>query len=346
MKKLFTLFIGLASTTCFAQTPLLSENFDFTPGDQLRNHGWYPHSAAATNPLISTANGLSLASTPYFGSGIGGAALVTNTGSDENKPLSSSVDTGSVYASFLLKAGGAVTTTGSGYFFHFVEYTNVSTPVFTDIKTAHRARTYITTGSTAANFRLGLTFNSNTVPSTVGTDVTADLDTSKTYLVVVKYTFVDGPDNDSVSLFVFEDGDSVQFEPAIPTLGPLAGTAADATAVQAIALRQYNASQNVIVDGIYVRSEWRLLTQGTNVANNALDNQLKVFPNPFSGGTLFIRNDNPQPMDATLLDVSGRIILQTQVRDNAIEIPNQAPGMYFLQVRQNGNVAVRKLIIR
>lgn len=81
MKKMYVFMAMVAfSTTAVAQTLLLTENFDYPAGAQLRDHGWNPHSAAATNPQTVVATGLSLGNTVYFGNSIGGAALVNNTG--------------------------------------------------------------------------------------------------------------------------------------------------------------------------------------------------------------------------------------------------------------------------
>ncbi len=334
------------SAAASAQNLLLTENFDYAAGAQLRDHGWNAHSAAATNPLTVAESGLSLGNTVYFGNGIGRAALVNNTGADENRPFTANRDSGDVYASFLLKTAGEITADGSGFFFHFVTYSNPTTPDFTSVSTAFRARTYVATGSTPANFRLGLTFNSATVPSTVGTDLTNDLDTAKTYLVVVKYSFVDGADNDQVSLFVFEEGDSLRNEPATPTLGPFGGTAADASILQGVALRQYNADQKVIVDGIYVRDNWLLQPDNTSVKDEVFAGQVNIYPNPLSGQTLYISSASDQPMQARLMDLTGRTLLQTTVADGQIMLPTQTPGLYLLQLEQQGKLAIKKLVIR
>jgi len=328
------------------QTLLLSENFDYPAGAPLRDHGWYVHSGGTTNPITVSATGLSLGTTLYFGNAIGRAASVNNTGADENRPLSANRDSGSVYASFLLKTSGEITTDGSGYFFHFVEYSNPSAPVYTAISTAHRARTYITVGSTPASFRLGLTFNSATVPSAVGVDVTNDLDTSKTYLVVVKYTFVSGADNDQVSLFVFENGDTLTNEPATATLGPFGGTAADLSQIQGVALRQFNAAQKVIVDGIYVRDNWLLQPDNTSVKSNNFSNAVRIYPNPLAQGPLYIHAENTAEMKAQLSDMQGKKVLQATVTDGKIDLPPLPMGIYLLQLEQNGLLATKRLIIR
>lgn len=347
MKKLYLLtLLGAFLGSAKAQTTLLTENFDYPAGAQLRDHGWNPHSGAATNPQTVAASGLTLGNTVYFGNGIGNAALVNNTGADENRPFSANRDSGDVYASFLLKTTGPITTDGSGFFFHFATYSNTTTPDYTSVSTAFRARTFIATGSTAAAFRLGLTFNSATVPSTVGVDVTNDLDTAKTYLVVVKYSFVSGPDNDQVSLFVFEEGDTLRNEPATPTLGPYGGSAVDATVLQGVALRQYNADQKVMIDGIYVRDHWLLQPANTSVQDAAFGAQLEMYPNPYTGGTLYIKSQQDAPLKARLVDLTGRTLLETEVRDGQINLPTQTAGLYFLQLEQAGKMAIKKLVIR
>ena len=244
MKKTL-LYLALTATIGgYAQNPLLIEHFNDTANAPLTNLGWYAHSAATTSPQVVVSPGLSWTQTAYPGSGVGNAGGVLNTGQDVNKPFSANVDTGSVYTSFLVKANGTVV---NGYFFHYAEYTNIATPNYTSITTAFRARTFVLPGTNpATQFKLGLTFNNSTITG----DTTSNLTIGTTYLVVVRYKCVTGAANDEVSLWVLADGSSIATLPAVPTIGPLTGTAADLTAVQGIALRQYAAGQNVIVDGI------------------------------------------------------------------------------------------------
>jgi len=244
MKKTLLFLATAATMGAYAQNPLVVEHFNDTTNALLTNMGWYAHSGGTTNAVAVVSPGLSWTQTAYPGSGVGNAAGVVNTGQDVNKPLASNVDTGSVYTSFLMKANGTVV---NGYFFHYAEYSNITTPNYTSITTAFRARTFVLPGTNpATQFKIGLTFNNSSVTA----DTTANLTIGTTYLVVVKYKFVPGALNDEVSLWVLEDGDNITALPTAPTIGPLTGTAADLTAVQAIALRQYAAGQNVIVDGI------------------------------------------------------------------------------------------------
>jgi hypothetical protein len=243
MKKTLLFLAATATIGGYAQNPLLVEHFNDSTNALLTNMGWYAHSGT-TNAVAVVSPGLSWTQTAYPGSGVGNAAGVVNTGQDVNKPLAANVDTGAVYTSFLIKANGTVATT---YFFHYAEYSNITTPNYANVSGQYRARTFVLPGTDpATQFKVGLTFNNSSVTA----DTTANLTIGTTYLVVVKYQFVSGAANDEVSLWLFEDGDNIASLPATPTIGPLTGTQSDLTAVQAIALRQGVAGQNVIVDGI------------------------------------------------------------------------------------------------
>lgn len=257
MKKHLTLICcSLLGLSLHGQAPLLTEHFNYDAGTNLQDNGWNAHSAGTTNPIKVTDGGLAWTQTSYLGSGVGNAAALYNTGSDENRPLGSFVRSGNLYAGFLMRVNGVVTTGNQGFFLHMGEYSDTANPAFTSVSTAFRARTYVVPGTTAASFRMGITFNSATPPVAQGVDVSRDLDTGRTYLVVVKYQFIPGAANDSVSLYVFEDGANISAEPAKADAGPVAGTQGDVNLMQYIALRQFNAGQRITVDGLIVRTSW------------------------------------------------------------------------------------------
>lgn len=251
MKNIYALFLVGSLSLASAQTTYLSDQFNYPAGDSLTNHSWYAHSAPLTSPILVSSPGLSWPG--YIGSDIGNAASVTENGQDINKPFSADINSGSAYASFLLKIDASFAAEGAGFFFHFGSYNGlVPTPEYDNISTAFRARTFVLQGTDpSAQFKLGLAFNATTASGETG-----DLNIGETYLVVVKYRFIAGDLNDEVSLFVFPQGADIAQEPATPAIGPLVGTAADAAALQAVCLRQYSVEQNVIFDGIFVKNAW------------------------------------------------------------------------------------------
>lgn len=233
----------------------VAENFDYAAGSKLTDNNWYAHSAAGNNSILMSNNGLNW--TGYVGSGIGNAALVNNTGEDVNKPFPANIDFGEAFTSFLIEVNNPSFPGGEGFFFHYAFYSDgVANSDFSNITTAFRGRTHLAQGSSSNQFKIGLSFNSGDP-----TEVTNDLNIGETYLVVVKYKFIEGENNDEVSLYLFEEGADISSEPSTPTLGPFtrSGSAGDAPYIQAVALRQYNENQDITVDGIYVRNEWNLV---------------------------------------------------------------------------------------
>lgn len=345
----------MISTSCFfGQTNYLVENFNYPAAAALNANGWYIHSATA-NPTAVNNGGLTWAG--YIGSGVGNAALVNNTGVDVNKPLAGNITDGAVYASFLFKPSAAIASTGTGdYFFHFVKYSNETTPVYTATNTSYRARVFVIQGTnTATQFKLGLNFNASAyiAPS----NVTADLDITKTYLVVVKYKFNTGDFNDEVSLFVFAEGDAINTEPATPVLGPFTATPAsppaalpladDAGTIQGVALRQSSAGQNAIVDGIYVRKVWDLTSAGTalGVDKFSQNNTLKVYPNPVQNNRVSIYSSIEGEKEISLFDLNGRVVLKKTMTNNELDLTNVNKGVYMLQTKVGASTSTTKLIV-
>ncbi len=345
MKKLYFLITLLSTGYFFGQTNYFVENFDYPAAELLTANGWFQTGTTTTSPIAVNSSGLSWSG--YIGSGVGNAALVNNNGQDINRPLAADITDGTVYASFLFKPSAALTSTSTGnYFFHFGKYTTPNTT----LDFAFRARTFILQGTDpATQFKLGLAFNSSTYISPSG--VTADLDITKTYLVVVKYTFVDGLLNDSVSLFVFAEGDAISTEPAIPTLGPITATGApladDAGVIQCVALRQSSNGQNAIVDGLYVRKVWDLTNPGValSVDKFAQNNTLKVYPNPVQNNRVSIYSSIEGEKEISLFDLNGRVVLKKTMTNNELDLTNVNKGVYMLQTKVGSSTSTTKLIV-
>jgi len=225
---------------------LLEENFDYTAGIQLANSqtvpdattGWLQNGTTVTNPILVGTSGLSFAG--YSGSGIGNSAVLTTTGQDIYKNFSSAISSGSVYGAAMVKVT-AVQSTGD-YFMHFTANTVTNLYV----------RVYAK--STTGGFLIGLT-KMNETPVNYGTTVFS-LDT--TYLVVLRYDFVTGTQNDIVYLYVFNATDGIPTsEPVTPVLQQTYANN-DASELFRFSLRQGSntAAPSVTVDGIKAGTTW------------------------------------------------------------------------------------------
>ena len=197
---------------------LLVEDFNYANGALLTANGWTAHSGSGTQ-AIDVTSGLSFNS--YIGSGIGGAARVDNNGEDLNKTFTPKTS-GSIYAAFIISASS---TNSAGYFFHLAQ-DNIS------------GTTYVS--------RVWINGTGNSVG--IGTSATVAISANTPTLLVVKYNI----DTKLSSLYVLN------------TMSATEPLVADATYTEtltlsnigAVCLRQYNAAQNIIVDGIRVTTSW------------------------------------------------------------------------------------------
>jgi uncharacterized repeat protein (TIGR01451 family) len=246
-RKLLTatlsLLLGLAAVVALAwgiaapqrtvqaqSTLLLEENFDYgnTPGNltDVSGGNWVAHSGAGSGPVQYVVSGLSM---PKYGSsGIGGAAAISTTGSEDVNRSFVTQTSGTIYYAALVKV---ITATSTGdYFLHLK-----------DAGTGFRARVFVRDFSGVLRFGLSTS-------SATPTYSDAAFSYETVYLVAVKYNVTAG----DTALYVLDV--PVPNEPATPLLS-LTGTC---LAVQAIAIRQGTSGQRpaVVVDGIRVATTW------------------------------------------------------------------------------------------
>lgn len=242
MKRYYLALLAAVLLSSSASAQLLVEDFDFNGA--LNANGWNIHSTNFDFP-ISTVTGLTYPG--YWGSGIGNAAAIVESGEDVHKTYSA-VTSGSLYLSFLMKSESLPPT---NYFMH------LSINPTQNLNSQWRGRIFQAPPSGSGDYELGISY-AHTSPAYT---TTMDLQFGQTYLVVMRYDVIAGADNDEVSLWVFETGVPAT-EPA-PTLGPTSASAESLTgeiSPASIALRQYSTDQHVIVDGIRIGTTWATST--------------------------------------------------------------------------------------
>ena len=241
MKRKMVLFFVVcifAAPKIFGQ--YLIENFDYPPGTLITTQGWVAFSGIGVNPIVTKDPGLVFPC--YAGSGIGGTATLQTTGEDVYKFLPFPISTGSVYVSFMVKV---YTAQDGDFFFHLGN--NV-------VNNANKiGRVYVKAGATPGMVAFGLGKNNEDPAYTP-----AQYSTNTDYLLVLKYTFVTGNDNDLVSLFVFSPPTCLPSVEPAPNLGPLGVGENDLPDVGKIVLVQGAGGHAAFlqVDGIYVDNSW------------------------------------------------------------------------------------------
>ncbi|MGB7201796.1 MAG: VCBS repeat-containing protein [Pyrinomonadaceae bacterium] len=230
---------------------LLVEDFIAAPGSLLTANGWTAHSGGGTNSIATASPGLTL--TGYPSSGVGNTATLTTTGEDVNRVFAVQ-SAGSVYAAFMVRTTEATTDPLGGYFFHLGP---------DPVSTTFRGRVFIAKDA-SNNVSFGISKALTTAGNITFTPFVYSLNT--TYLIVVKYTIVDGATNDTVSLFV---------STTVPASEPAAtATATDVTQTDVnpgtVSLRQgaVATSPTVQVDGIRVGTSWTDVTTAAPPQNH------------------------------------------------------------------------------
>jgi hypothetical protein len=239
MKKSYLLIVLslLFLPLTFSYGQFLIENFDYSAGDSLTQHGWLAHSGTS-NAIFVTSPGLTYSG--YPSSGIGNAATITTTGQDVNKQFTP-ITSGAIYASIMVNVASAQT---GDYFFHLGLANTTS---------IYMGRIFVK-NALNGNLAFGLskTSISASIPPVYSDSIYT---TGTTYLLVVKYQFNPDVADDSVFLFI---------NPAISTTEPSPNLKNGASAnndpanIGGVYIRQGGSSlaSNLSLDGIRIGTAW------------------------------------------------------------------------------------------
>lgn len=73
---------------------------------------------------------------------------------------------------------------------------------------------------------------------------------------------------------------------------------------------------------------------------------LSFYPNPVTGGKLYITTRTNDDKNITIYDVLGKKVLQTLLSSRELNIASLQPGVYFIKIEEGDASATRKLIVR
>ena len=231
MKKIYFLLSCLLTISSFGQ--VFTEDFNYADNALLTANGWTAHSGTTAQIDVGTSNGLNYTgysgTTGFTASAIGNAARLDNTGEDVNKAFSTPITSGDLYISFLVN----VTTAVDGYFLSLGTGT-----------TTFFARFYAKPSTTSGKINFGIGNSAASYSST-------DFEPNTTYLAVIKYgVSATGP----VSLWIIPA--SIPVTEAAAGVPTATATGSGGASVAGVYLRQYNASQNITIDGLRVYPTW------------------------------------------------------------------------------------------
>lgn len=267
LKACGLLLVGLSAllTPPISRAELLvSEDFNYPAGDLKGQGEWRQYTAASNPDVISVVSGKALTYPGYQATAVGNAVQITtkNASNSANqqyaiKASESSITTGTIYASFLLKVE-AVPSKGQAF---LVAFTGPNRSGFEQYNTgiSYCGSVHVAAGSTSDKFTLKARKNQSVATAlTIG-----EYPIGETLLIVMGYEYVSGSTNDVVSVWV---------NPAVNSATP---QDADWTCseggdnnngVQGVRLSQYNTgsqlSPEAVIDALRMATSWSDLFGG------------------------------------------------------------------------------------
>ncbi|HMQ70277.1 MAG TPA: T9SS type A sorting domain-containing protein [Ignavibacteria bacterium] len=295
----FTILLFLCIQNLYSQN-LFKDDFNYQVLDSLEGTGgWVRAGVNLTSNVLVKSPGLSYPG--YAGSGIGNTAYLSNIGEGDNVYHSfSSQASGKLYLSFMVRVDSMTSTATTGYNICFNQSTGATlfnTALFTK-----------KVSPTTFNFGIRKSMStsySNTV-----------YNTNTTYLVVLKYSFVNGNNNDSAKMYVFSSGVPA-IEPSVPNA--FATDSIDAVNIGSVVLTNSYAqngslkSSSVKIDGIRVGLSWATsLLSGIEHVSGTIPEEYSLsrnYPNPFNPATkIGFKIPEEGNVKLQIFDITGRTV--------------------------------------
>lgn len=196
------LLAGMLLANSASAQRLLTEDFDYPAGNLYGQGPWWVYSSNSASPIQVTEPSLSYPG--YQEKAVGNAAILTNTeivGQDLVAKFtegSNVINSGAIYYSALIKVTDvSAMESQTNFALAFIQKVSASTDVSDGKAGSEFAKLFIAKGSSDQKFKMGVERYSLS-PAYSETEY----DVNTTYLVIVKYEFINGDYNDEVSLFV------------------------------------------------------------------------------------------------------------------------------------------------
>ncbi len=224
-------------------------------------------SGTADDPIY-TPTGLTFSG--YASSGIGGAVQLTSAAGrdDIERQLGTTYTSGDVYVAFLLNISDATANAAGDYFFNLRDNTSPNSFL--------NARIYAREVASTSTYNLQITRTGQS--ATFSGFTTAAFNYNQTYLIVLKYSFVAGANNDPLVAWVLSSVPATEAAAGAATISaPVSGSgAADINEIVRVNLRQgANASNglgvNATIDGIRVGTTWATVVSATPTPTITVD---------------------------------------------------------------------------
>jgi len=89
--------------------------------------------------------------------------------------------------------------------------------------------------------------------------------------------------------------------------------------------------------------------QRDSPSNNSRNTEIpgfKLYPNPATADIVYVTTEQNALKEVRIFDVFGELILTDRMSSRALDISRLSPGVYVVQVIENGKSINRKLVVR
>lgn len=73
---------------------------------------------------------------------------------------------------------------------------------------------------------------------------------------------------------------------------------------------------------------------------------LNIYPNPVSGGRIYITSKTGQDKEVVIFDVLGKKIMHTALSGKELNIGELTAGVYIIKIKEGDATTTRKLIVK
>ena len=322
-KSLLTVLACFALAATQAQK-IVSEPFNYPNGQLSGQGGW--SQAQGTNYFSLMYPGLQLSGYPLNQGDSAVALFGASSIGQSSKNLDTVISTGEVYCSFLMNVIDA--PTNPDFIFGFTPSAMSPTYLGGRLLVKKSSDNYL---SFEVQANLAGTANSKTAFS---------YPINRTYLFVIKYTFVPGTGNDEIRLFIFAT--IPPEEPGTPTVGPVTDPAnGDMDDIDRISIIAHTAETKAIIDGVIVSTTWAgLFSPITAIGDKENLSLPMTIPNPVRNSISFAA-----PVTAEISDLNGQVLLKVENTNN-INTAGLPDGCYMISVNHDKGAQHQLMLVR
>ncbi|QOD59664.1 T9SS type A sorting domain-containing protein [Polaribacter haliotis] len=323
---------NISSPTCIA-FPVI-EDFDYADGAILGDESAWTKLNSGDDMLVATGN------LDYTGlKASTGNLLKFDESGSETYTSFKDINSGTVYASFLLKVTAFQTNTApdltdGGYIAALAGSTS-----------GYDARFWVRpnpgTGTGETTFDIGYGTESSNPTFTSGT-----YELNEVIFVVMAYDM----DNAMVSTWINPAASS--FEGTTPAATLSSTDSNPPASINLFVLRQDSNSETpfIEIDALRISNSWAEVTpkEGTaSVSRNEIEG-FTTYPNPITNNEFTITSSNSSKKQVAIFNVLGKNVLSSSFTGtkSTLDVSTISSGIYILKVTEEGKTATKKLVIR